>query len=91
MILTEALKRLTRQCKVVIYTESNFVTAGYNLGWLKKWKENGWKTAKGKDISNKEEWIQLDEELKKHSFEFKVQEEHSYKSWLRSQVERKEE
>jgi ribonuclease HI len=28
--------------------------------WIKNWKRNGWKTASGTPVKNKELWVQLD-------------------------------
>jgi ribonuclease HI len=45
---------------VCIYTDSNYVKQGIT-SWIKNWKRNGWKTASGTPVKNKELWIKLDE------------------------------
>lgn len=89
IILTKAVKSLNRPCKLEIYTESPYVAAAFNQGWIKSWKTNGWKTAKDRDIANLEEWKALDEALKQHTYTFHVKKEHQYRSWLKTEVRRK--
>lgn len=45
--------------KVKLYTDSQFVIHAIT-DWIKKWKENGWKLATGKDVVNKEDFVALD-------------------------------
>ncbi|MBC8213766.1 MAG: ribonuclease HI [Candidatus Marinimicrobia bacterium] len=61
----EALRSLTRTCKVVITTDSNYVKNGITK-WIEKWKSNGWKTANRKSVKNQTLWVSLLEESKKH-------------------------
>ena len=48
--------------RVVIFTDSNYVKTGME-SWVSKWKHNGWKTAAGKPVKNKELWIELDQQV----------------------------
>lgn len=88
-VVIEALKRMRQKCELVIYTESQYVAAGYNTGWVASWKENDWHTARGTEVSNREQWEQLDNLLQGHEFTFRCEEAHSYRRWLRGEVERK--
>ena len=45
---------------IKIYSDSAYVVNAMKLGWLKNWKENGWKTKKGEDVKNKELWKELE-------------------------------
>lgn len=86
-ILIMALKRLTKKCSLTIYTESRYVAAG--LEALPQWQENGWKTSRGKDVANKEEWLEAAELLNGHEISVTT-ENHEYRAWLRNEVTRKE-
>ena len=44
--------------KLIVYSDSNYVTQEVTE-WIYKFKENGWKTASGEDVKNKEIWIEL--------------------------------
>ena len=45
---------------VCIITDSNYVKNGITA-WIHNWKKNGWKTANGADVKNKELWTKMDE------------------------------
>lgn len=74
MAVNAALKRLNRNCKVIIHTDSKYVAAGFNEGWIYKWIKAGWKNAKGKTIANREEWVEMLNLLKGKAFKFSVNE-----------------
>ena len=51
---------LTRNIlEIRLFTDSNYVKNGIS-SWIKNWKRNGWKTASGTAVKNKELWIQID-------------------------------
>ncbi len=54
-----ALESLRRRCKVVIYTDSQYVKNGIQT-WIHGWKKNGWKTADRKPVKNADLWRELD-------------------------------
>jgi len=45
--------------EIRLFTDSNYVKNGITL-WIKNWKRNGWKTAAGTPVKNKELWIEID-------------------------------
>lgn len=53
----KALKRPTPVC---LYTSSGYLKDGATV-WVKRWKNSGWKTREGKEVSNKEQWQELQE------------------------------
>ncbi len=55
LVLNEALKRVHKECELVIHTDSAYVAAGLNE-WIKLWDRTGWVNAKGKPVANSEEW-----------------------------------
>ncbi len=72
----EALKLLTKPCKVVLTTDSQYVLKGLNE-WLPGWKKRGWKTANKQPVKNKEFWQELDKQCQKHDIEWKWVKGHS--------------
>ena len=56
----EGLAALTRPCRVVICTDSQYVKNGMEK-WIHGWKRNGWKTAAKQPVKNAELWQRLDE------------------------------
>jgi len=60
----EGLKALKKRCKVVIYTDSEYLKKGMSE-WLKSWVEKGWKTNSG-TVKNIDLWNELAELVEKH-------------------------
>uniref|UniRef100_A0A8C5K438 Ribonuclease H1 n=1 Tax=Jaculus jaculus TaxID=51337 RepID=A0A8C5K438_JACJA len=46
--------------KLVLYTDS-MLTINEITNWVQGWKKNGWRTSAGKDVINKEVFVELDE------------------------------
>ena len=72
----EALKALTRSCEVILTTDTTYVKNGITK-WIQNWEKKGWKTANKKPVKNKELWIQLKAECKKHLVKWKWVKGHS--------------
>jgi ribonuclease HI len=61
----EALRALTKPCKVIIHTDSQYVMKGMTE-WLPGWKRRGWITADKKPVKNVDLWKLLDEQVQRH-------------------------
>ena len=72
----EALKSLTRPCKIILTTDSNYVKNGITE-WIHSWKKKGWKTANKKPVKNKKYRQQLDVEVQRHTIDWKWVKGHS--------------
>lgn len=48
-----------RKDKIEIHSDSAYVVNAINGKWTVKWKLNGWKTTKGKDVKNRDLWEEL--------------------------------
>ena len=64
-----ALEALKRPSRVRLYTDSQYVQKGIQE-WIHGWKRNGWKTAAKEPVKNKELWLELDEQRKRHEIEW---------------------
>ena len=53
-----ALKRINKDKKIEIYTDSKYVKLGITE-WIHKWTENNWQTSKKQDVKNKKLWVEL--------------------------------
>lgn len=84
--LLMALKKLKKTCELTIYTDSEYVVAGTR--WYEGWKRNGWLTANGGNVANRDVWEELMPVLAMHTYRFEVRQHHKYASWLRSELER---
>lgn len=65
-LLHEAFSRMTKSSSVRVNTECGHVFGTINNHQLSKWKKNGWITARGTPVKNKEIWIPLSEKMEMH-------------------------
>jgi len=66
----EALKLLKEPCTVNLYSDSAYVVNAFNLGWIKSWKNNGWRGSDKKQIKNLDLWQELDRLTNEHEVTF---------------------
>ena len=64
--VVEALKKLNTPCDVTIYSDSQYVLNPIKSKRIKEWKNNDWKLQDNSPTKNKELWMEMDEQLKKH-------------------------
>ena len=60
-----ALESLTRDCDVILTTDSQYVRNGITQ-WLDNWKRRNWKTADRKPVKNIDLWQRLDAAASRH-------------------------
>lgn len=65
-----ALESLSRESKITIITDSNYVKNGIT-SWIFGWKKNGWKNAAKKPVKNAELWQRLDAANARHDVTWK--------------------
>ena len=53
-----ALKEMTSESQISIYTDSQYVKLGITQ-WINKWIINNWQTSKKEDVKNKDLWVEL--------------------------------
>ncbi len=65
MAAIRALETLTRSCRVKLHTDSRYLKDGITQ-WIRRWKQNGWRTADKKPVKNIDLWQRLDAALARH-------------------------
>jgi len=70
------LESLTRDCDVVLTTDSKYVMQGITE-WLAGWKARGWKTAARKPVKNVDLWLRLDQAVSGHTIQWEWVKGHS--------------
>ena len=83
-----AVKRLTKPCVIRFYTTCNHVLSTTHNSWHIQWQKNGWKRSDGRPAKNAQLWEELVTVLAPHAVTY-TKDEHSYKRWMREQLERK--
>lgn len=89
-IICRALARIRQNCRITIYTDSDYVAAGFTQGWIEKWGKAGWRTAKGKEVSNREKWLEMLGLLNGNAFRFETNKPHQYREWMRLELKKME-
>ena len=64
-----ALQSLHEPCQVSLYTDSQYLANAINLGWLRGWKQKGWRRKEG-ELKNADLWQTLDALLQTHKVQF---------------------
>jgi len=62
----QGLAALREPSEVEIVTDSSYLKNGITE-WLPRWKRNGWKTAGKQAVKNQDLWMQLDEQVQRHT------------------------
>ena len=70
MAAIEALKALTRPCRVILSTDSNYVKDGITT-WIHGWRRNGWRTASKQPVKNADLWQALLAAAERHQIEWR--------------------
>ena len=65
-----ALQKIKKKSDITIFTDSKYVKDGIT-DWIKKWKQNSWKSSNKKPVKNKDLWIKLDNSCLKHKVTWK--------------------
>ena len=54
----EGLRALREPCEVTLHSDSRYLVDAVNLGWLKGWREAGWRRGK-EELKNADLWQRL--------------------------------
>jgi ribonuclease HI len=69
MAAIRGLGALKRRCRVLVYTDSEYLRKGITE-WLEQWKARGWRTAAKKPVKNEDLWRELAELAAGHEIEW---------------------
>ncbi|MCM1367823.1 MAG: ribonuclease HI [Roseburia sp.] len=53
------LSALKARCEVRLFSDSAYLVNAVESGWLDGWRKNGWRTADGKQVKNKDLWLDI--------------------------------
>lgn len=65
-----ALRELRRPCEVELTTDSEYLLHGITR-WLLGWKRRDWMSRDGEPVKNRDLWLELEAETKRHLIEWK--------------------
>ena len=64
------LEALTRPCKVVVCSDSQYVCNAVNQGWIYGWLKKDFRRGKADEVKNIDLWERLIQDMKPHRLEF---------------------
>lgn len=64
------LEALTKPCKVVLYSDSQYLVKAFNEHWLDGWIKKGWKRGKNEPVKNVDLWKRLLKAMQLHQVTF---------------------
>lgn len=65
-----ALEALTKPCRVVLTSDSKYLTDAFNQHWIESWQAKNWRTAGKTPVKNVDLWKRLLEAMKPHEVTF---------------------
>lgn len=68
--MLEGLRALKEKCEVTLYSDSAYCIDAFNLGRIKNWQANGWRTADKKEVKNLDLWKELLSIMSGHKITF---------------------
>jgi ribonuclease HI len=55
----KALKNITKDIKINIYTDSKYICDAINKNWLNNWLKNDWKNSQKNPVANRDLWEEI--------------------------------
>jgi ribonuclease HI len=72
-----ALEALRKPCRVILFSDSQYLVNAMSKGWAQRWQANGWKRNKREDAVNPDLWERMLEVCRRHDVEFRWVRGHS--------------
>lgn len=69
MAVIAGLEALTKPCRVLVVSDSRYVTEAFNQNWIEGWLKKGWKGASG-PVKNVDLWKRLLKAAAPHELHF---------------------
>lgn len=79
----EALSRINRPCRVILWLDCPYVAAALEKGWFRKWEGNGWRNARGRPVQDPWAWQDIAGYLEPLELEVRLRQRHPYTELLR--------
>ena len=84
--LIKILDRLKKPCDIEIFTDSRYMESAWGQGWLKSWKEAGWRNKKGQPVKNADLWQEVCGKVASHRVNITFSRRTEYSEWQKTQI-----
>ena len=71
MAAVVALEALKQRCRVILYSDSQYLVNAIQKRWAVRWRANGWRRNKTERALNPDLWERLLNAVEKHDVEFR--------------------
>ena len=71
MAVIAGLEAVKKSCRIILYTDSQYIADSINQRWVYKWREKGWRRGKKDKAQNVVLWEKILELLDEHEVEMK--------------------
>lgn len=85
--LEAALRHLREPCRLILHLECTYVASALQNHWYDEWRSRGWMNAKNEVVRNADIWQAIEYLLNAHSFEVILRQPHTYREWMRRELE----
>ncbi len=83
-LLVKAVGRINQNCEIHIYSQNQFLLGMIEHN-LAKWKENGFRTAKGTFVANYADWREFAVKTQRHLV-VTERDKHTYFDWMQNEM-----
>lgn len=84
-LLKEALSRLQKVDKLQVFTSNETIYWTLANNWIREWRQNGWKTARGLEVKHANEWREIAYLLDKYRWTVS-RDHHEWEVWMRNML-----
>lgn len=71
MAAIEGLKALKQPCRVILYSDSEYLVNAMTKGWVERWRSRGWMRTAKEPALNADLWEELYQLCQRHRVEFR--------------------
>lgn len=89
LALRAALRHFRSPAEITVYTDSATVAGAFNRDNIKAWRENGFKTARGRPLANADLWRSVSDLAQRHLVNAIQTKSHKYTNWAEEELRKK--
>lgn len=89
LALRSALKHFRSPAEITVYTDSSTVAGAFNCDSIRKWRQNDFKTARGRPLANADLWRSVADLAQKHLVDAILTKHHQYTNWADGELKKK--
>lgn len=89
LALRSALGHFPNPAEITVYTDASTVAGAFNCDHIRHWRENDFKTARGRPLANADLWRSVADLTRKHLVNAILTRHHTYSDWAEDELRKK--